>query len=108
LPDIADGIANLADTVRQHIVGDDDIRPDRLDQLVLRDDPIRVFNQKAQYFESLVPQFDFATGGQQTALRDVQRVACELERPRCQASVLSRRIVIYLTQITDFVSQITS
>ena len=76
---VGDGLAHLADAARQRLVGHDHVRPDRLDQLVLGDKAPGIFDQTAQHLEALGTQIDFAIGGPQTALRNIQRIFTELE-----------------------------
>ena len=67
-----DGTSDLAHAARERIIGDDGVRPDRTDQLLLGHKAVSVFNQIAQNAEALGAQLNLAIGGSQGAPLDVQ------------------------------------
>jgi hypothetical protein len=71
LPAVTDRLANLAHTTRQRFVGYDHIRPDRLEQLLLGHEAIRILHKIAQQFEILRAKRNLAIGGSQRVSRDI-------------------------------------
>jgi hypothetical protein len=76
---VAERTANLADAVRQRLVGDRHAGPDRLHHLVLGDDPAGIFHEIAQHFERLGPQRHRPRGPLELQPREIQREAFEPE-----------------------------
>src|SRR5262249_28839821 len=89
LPAVADGVAGLAHTMRQRLVGHHCVRPNRLDEFLLCDQAAGVFDEIAQDFECLGPQLNLAIGSPQRAGRFIQRVSLETVH-LCSASSASR------------------
>jgi hypothetical protein len=84
---VTEGIADLSDAVRKDVVSHDNVRPHRLDQ-IFPGHAVGILHEKAQSFEALGPQLDFATCGSQGASHNVERKAFKLELPRCRAPIL--------------------
>ena len=74
---VAQGMAYVPDALDQGIVGDEDTRPDCLDELVLADHPARILGKIAQDVEGLGPQLDLLVSPPQRASLQVQRVNVE-------------------------------
>ena len=85
---VTDGLANLAHATCQRLVGYDNIRPDRLEQLLLGHQAIRILHEIAQQLEALRAKRKLAIRGSQRVPRDIQRISLELEHLR--AAQLSR------------------
>ena len=77
---VADRFADFADALRQCFIGDDHIGPDRLEKLVLGDQPARIFDQATQDLEALWPQLDLAIRCPQTSASDIKHITVELEQ----------------------------
>src|SRR5215471_5724355 len=76
---VTDGLTNVAYAMRQRFVRDDDIRPDRLEQLLRGHQAIRILHEIAQQLEALRPKCNLAIRGSQRVPRDIQRISLELE-----------------------------
>ena len=78
---IGERSADVADASRQRLVRNNHVRPDRSNDLVLRDQPAGIFHEIAEHFEALGAQLDRVLPVAQRAARHVERVAREPERP---------------------------
>jgi hypothetical protein len=76
---VTDRLANLAHATRQRFFGYNNIRPDRLEQLLLGHQAIRILQKIAQHLEILRAKRNLAIGGPQRVPRDIQRISLELE-----------------------------
>src|SRR5262249_44941263 len=79
LPAVTEGLPDLAHAMRQRFVGHDDVRPNRLGQLLFRDWPIGILHEIAQHFEALRTKLNCPICGAQRPARSIQRKALELE-----------------------------
>ncbi len=79
LPAVADGLTNLADAMRQRLVGHDHVRPDRPYQFLFGDNTVSVFDEVAQDLEGLRTQLNVAICSPQGAAREIQRISLELK-----------------------------
>ena len=71
----------FADALHQRVVGDREIRPDRCEKLVLRDQTAAILNEIVQHGEGLWPQGDLAPLKQEAAAIQIEDVAVELQSP---------------------------
>src|SRR5580704_3749011 len=76
---VADRFPNFADALRQCFIGDNHVGPDRLEKLVLGDQPARIFDQATQDLEALWPQLDLAIRCPQTSASYIKYITVEFE-----------------------------
>jgi hypothetical protein len=74
---IAQRSPNLADALRQGVIGDRHIRPDGLDQLVLAHQPVGILDQIAKQLEGLGTELDLMAVGAQATGGEVQGESVE-------------------------------
>ena len=60
---VGDSLAYFADAAGERFVSHDNVRPDRLDELVFGDKATGIFDKTAQHLEALRTQIDCAAGG---------------------------------------------
>lgn len=73
---VAELAADLRDGLRQRVVGDDDVRPDAIDELALADQLPRSLGEHQQHLQRLPAQLDPASvGAQQFATSKVDHEA---------------------------------
>ncbi len=77
LPRIVEGAADLSNTLRDAVFGDEGLRPDRLHDFVAVDQPIGVFNHVTQQSEGFRAQCAFCCVLQQNAATKVQHKPAE-------------------------------
>src|SRR5260370_8020855 len=86
---VADGIADLAHTMRQRFVGHDHVRPDRLDELLLGHQATSVLNEIAQDLECPRAQFDDAISRPERTARRIERISLKPVHIRWHPSSMS-------------------
>jgi hypothetical protein len=102
---VTEGLPNLAHAMRQRFVGYDNIRPDRLEQLLLGQQAIWIFHEIAQQFEALATKRNLAIPGSQRVPHDIERISLELkhlERPTALPSPDGMAMKCDFSQITTF------
>jgi len=65
--------------MRQRLVGHGDVWPDRLEQLLLGHEAVRVLHEIAQHLEGLSTKLHVAIRGAQRAAGDIERISFESE-----------------------------
>ena len=76
---VPQGAPQLADALHERVVGHDEVRPHRGEELFLRDEPPGIPGEVAQHAERLGPKCDFAAVQEQAAAIQVQHVAVEFQ-----------------------------
>ncbi len=76
---VTDGVTHLAHAMRQRFLGYGHIRPDRLQQLFLGHQAIRILREIVQQLEALPPQRNLAICASQRVARDIERISSELQ-----------------------------